>query len=336
MDSQERLQLAISKAKAGHELGARDLFRDIVRTEPDNKQAWLWLIDLLDDVDQIINACENVLRLDPSDAGVFQHLEALRAEKETRQKALLAEFVNDALRFFADGKIDIGLLRVRDVLESDNDNEKAWGLLAKYSTDLDEQVNALARLSELDPANKNKRALYERWAYYQANPLDLAAFYEERGKWDLAIDVHKRMAATTTDRRDWNRTFNEINRLQSLQIENIAHVSPMLSLVRLTAGMPLLFFFLLVLHVGYDFSYFTLAMGVEFLVVLGGSFLMALSAVGAEHALWRRLGNAAGRATRPLRMAVGMVGFFVMLLPFLLLGFDAFQRWMQGVEFSLF
>ncbi len=336
MDSQERLQVAIAKAKSGHELGARDLFLDIVRAEPDNKLAWLWLIGLLDDVDQIMNACENVLRLDPSDTRVLRHLEALRAEKEARQKALLAQYVDDARRFFADGRIDIGLLRVRDVLESDTDNEKAWGLLAKYSTNLDEQVNALARLSELDPANENKRALYERWAYYQANPLDLAAFYEERGKWDLAIDVHKRMAATATDRRDWNRIFNEINRLQSLQIENIAHVSPMLSLARLTAGMPLLFFFLLVLHVGYDFSYFTLAMGVEFLVVLGGSFLMALSAVGAEHALWRRLGNAAGRATRPLRMAVGMVGFFVMLLPFLLLGFDAFQRWMQGVEFSSF
>ena len=62
-----RLQIAIAQAKAGRELGARDMFLDIVRDEPDNKVAWLWLVGLLDDTSDLIVACENILRIDPDD-----------------------------------------------------------------------------------------------------------------------------------------------------------------------------------------------------------------------------------------------------------------------------
>ncbi len=63
----ERLQEAIAKAKLGHELSARDLFIDIVRDDPKNKLAWLWLIGLLDDREDLIIACESVLNIDPSE-----------------------------------------------------------------------------------------------------------------------------------------------------------------------------------------------------------------------------------------------------------------------------
>ena len=333
MNSQARLQAAIAKAKAGHELSARNLFLDVVRVEPDNKLAWLWLVGLLDEPEALINACENLLRIDPTDTRVRLRLDQLfAAEQEHAKLEQTSHMLDEALRFFAKGKTEYGLMRVRDLVDLDDEHEKAWGLLAKFSRDLGEKVRAMKRLTELDPADEKKRAILKRWTYYQENPLALAAFYEEQGKPDMSIGVYERLAASAKDRRDWDRIVNEIERLEYLQRESIAHVSPLMSIARLTAGMPLLFFFLLLTHAGYKLSYFSLAMFLEFLVVLGGSFLMALAAVGAEHSLWRRLGNVAGRATKPLRMVVGTVGFFVMALPFLLLTFDAFQRWQTVFE----
>jgi len=213
MDSQARLQAAIAKAKAGHELSARNLFLDIVRVEPNNKLAWLWLVGLLDEPNALIDACENLLRIDPSDARVHLRLNQLLAEQERAKLDETSRMLDEALRFFAEGKTEYGLIRLRDLIEIDHEHAKAWGLLARYSRDLDEQVRAMKRLTKLDPTDEKKRAILERWTYYQENPLALAAFYEEQGKPDMAIDVHKRLAASAKDRRDWDRIVNEIDRL---------------------------------------------------------------------------------------------------------------------------
>ena len=331
MGNRERVQNAIAKAKEGHVLSARDLFLDIVQDEPDNKQAWLWLIGLLEDTDKAINACENVLRLDPSETRVLKRLQELHIAKADELANKVKVLMSEAQRLLDSGEMEYGLIRVREVLTVDPTNEKGWGILAKISPELDEQVLALERLAALDPGDRAKRALFERWAYYQAHPFELAAFYKERGKWDMAIDVYKRMAATVQGNREWSRLVREIDRLEYLQQENIAYVSPLFSIIRMTAGMPILFFFLLIIHTGYDFEYFTLGMGIGFLMVLGGSFLTALAAVGAEHELWRRLGNAAGRASKGLRFVVSTIGFLVMIIPFLLLSWDAFLRWMRDI-----
>ena len=50
-------------------------------------------------------------------------------------------------------------------------------------------------------------------------------------------------------------------------------------------------------------------MGLGFFAVLIGSFLMAVASVRSEHALWRRLGNAAGRANETIRWVAATVGF---------------------------
>lgn len=74
MSDKDRIKFAIAKAKSGHELAARDLFLDIVNDDPENKLAWLWLVGLLDDTDDLINACEHILRLDPADERVRRRL----------------------------------------------------------------------------------------------------------------------------------------------------------------------------------------------------------------------------------------------------------------------
>ncbi|MBT3336734.1 MAG: hypothetical protein HN855_15965 [Anaerolineae bacterium] len=333
MSRQDRLQVAIAKAKAGHELSARDLFLDIVHDEPDNKLAWLWLVGLLDNTDDLISACENILRIGPADARVQRRLGELRRTQKAQLESWTDEKLREASSLLKDGEIDFALIRLREILKKVPRAERALALLAKYSPDLNEQVQALKDLSVLDPQNEQKRAVLERLHYFKEHPLELAALYEERGEWDKAIKVFDGVATNTSGRREWDHVMREVSRLEYLQKERIAYVSPLLSIIRLTAGPPLLFFFLIVTQVGYDFSYFTLVMGLELLAVVAGAFLLALATIGGEHTLWRRLGNAAGRATKPLRLLVGVVGMLIILLPFVLLGIEAVQRWYSVFDY---
>ena len=79
--------------------------------------------------------------------------------------------------------------------------------------------------------------------------------------------------------------------------------------------------------------YFSLLMAVELVLVVLGAFLIGVASAGAEHRLWQRLGNAAGRGSKPLRLVVGAIGTVIMILPFVLLGFEAYSRWMTIFEY---
>ena len=332
MADKKRMQEAIKKAKLGQELSARELFIDIVQEDPDNKLAWLWLIGLLDDREDLILACEEVLRIDPTETRVLIRLEELRrtkkAEKERKENAALIR-VDELLSV---GNIELALNLLRKSLK-ENPKEKGWELLAKYSPSLDEQVYARAKIKALHPANKEKDLEFQRIRYFQANPFELAVSYEERGEIDKAIALYEQLTRKAKGRREWDRIFREINRLKALQEEEIVHVSPSLTVARLTAGPPLLFFIILIMQIGYDYRYFSLLMAVELVLVVLGSFLVGVASAGAEHRLWQKLGNAAGRGSKQLRLVVGAIGTVIMILPFILLGFDAYARWLTIFDY---
>jgi tetratricopeptide (TPR) repeat protein len=325
--NEKRMQEAIKKAKLGQELSARELFIDIVQEDPNNKLAWLWLIGLLDDRGDLILACEEVLRIDPTETRARTRLGELRrtekVEKERKENAALAKV--DAL--LSDGNIELALKRLRKITRENNRSEAAWGLLAKYTSDLAEKEQALSRLSALDPTNEEKKETLSRARYYRANPLELALSYEEHGETEKAIKVYEGLSAKAKGRSEWDRLFREINRLEGMKVEAIVHISPKVTIARLSVGPPILFLSMLIIQTGYDLRYFTLLMGVEFLIVIVGAFLVALSAAGSEHRVWKKLGSRGGRGSKRLRMLVGAAGLTMMLLSFTLLGIEAYVRW---------
>jgi len=141
------------------------------------------------------------------------------------------------------------------------------------------------------------------------------------------------LAVKAKGRKEWDHIFREINRLENLKEEKIVHISPVLTITRLTAGPPLLFLSLVIIQTGYSFQYLTLLMGIELLMVILGSFLLALASTSAENRLWKRLGNAAGRGSSRLRYLLGATGLTIMVLPFILFGFEAFVRWPTALEY---
>ncbi len=321
------MQEAIRKAKLGQELSARELFIDILQEDPDNKLAWLWLIGLLDDRGDLMFACEEVLRIDSTETRVRDRLEELRraekVESERKENAALTK-VDELL---SEGNIELALKRLRKIIKENNGSESAWVLLAKYTSDLAEKEQALARLSAFDPTNKEKKEALSRARYYRANPLELALSYEEHGEFEKAIKVYEGLSAKANGRGEWDRLFREINRLEGMKTEAIVHISPKVTIARLSIGPPVLFLLMLIIQTGYDLRYFTLWMGVEFLVVIVGAFLMALSAAGSKHRIWKRLGSRGGRGSKKLRIFVGAAGLTMMLLSFTLLGIEAYVRW---------
>lgn len=74
----ELLRQAIRAAQAGRREEARTLFLQLVAQDERQELAWLWLVDLVDDVEDQIIALENVLTLNPQHQPARQRLAALQ------------------------------------------------------------------------------------------------------------------------------------------------------------------------------------------------------------------------------------------------------------------
>lgn len=69
-------------ARDGKRTEARDIFLRIVEEEPRNELAWMWLVGLVDSLEDRIIACENVLTINPSNEKAFAHLEKLKSKRD--------------------------------------------------------------------------------------------------------------------------------------------------------------------------------------------------------------------------------------------------------------
>jgi tetratricopeptide (TPR) repeat protein len=81
MDSSDLLRRAVYLARAGNREEARALLLDVVRIDPRNEMAWIWLSGLVDSLDDQIIACENVLTINPANEKVRMHLAELQRRK---------------------------------------------------------------------------------------------------------------------------------------------------------------------------------------------------------------------------------------------------------------
>lgn len=89
MTSAELLRQAVEAARAGRKVEARDLFIQVVDSEPRNEIAWMWLTGLVDDLEDKIVACENVLAINPANEKVKAYLQKLLQQREVPKPVLL-------------------------------------------------------------------------------------------------------------------------------------------------------------------------------------------------------------------------------------------------------
>lgn len=89
--SDPRLQQAIEAAQAGQQAESHALLLQIVRENPDNERAWLWLAGLVPTSEQRLDCLKQVLRINPSNQQAARAMAELAAQATTGPTIPLAE-----------------------------------------------------------------------------------------------------------------------------------------------------------------------------------------------------------------------------------------------------
>jgi len=325
------LQQALTAAREKRELTARDLFLDVVEINPRNETAWLWLTGLLDNLDDCMYACEMVLDINPNNTRILPYLSRLREKKqkqldEYRQAA--EKQIERAIELAKANRRKAALSLVRDAVQKIEAGPDAWHLIADLSPDLDEQIQAFEKLLALTPNDTKSREIVNRLRHIKENPNELAAMYEEQGEIDKAIEQYQLILMEPQFKKRRREIDGKIIQLKVRRGEKIVHVPPIASIARLTAGPPLVYFLMLLIHVGINpFANPEPVLWLELLVTLAGGLLIAFASVRSHHRLWFLLFRDVSRGGTPLaRASMMVIGWILVLLPFLHLFASAFLR----------
>ena len=331
MEENVLLQQAMSAIRAGHELTARDTFLEIVKVNPQNETAWMWLTGLLDNLDDRIYACKQVLEINPANMGVEQYLDQLLAEKQKQQEALKLRIdrqVQHAHELVKANQSAEALELVHGLARNDDIGVDVWRLLADLSPDLGERAQALEKLVQLTPSDLYAQEELKKVRRLQEDQIHQAELYEERGEIDKALTIYREIELKSTSKEQWKKARLKIIQLETLQQENIAHVSPTLSIARLTAGPPLVYFMFLLVHVGINpFAHPDPFLWFGMLWVTLGGFMVALASVHSHNRVWALLFEDVGaRGTPPARLAMAFAGWLLIILPHVMLFISAWYR----------
>jgi len=68
------LQQAREAAQCGDNMTACELLFDVIRQDPQNETAWLWLSEVIDDPDKMHYCLNQVLKLNPDNAAARRRL----------------------------------------------------------------------------------------------------------------------------------------------------------------------------------------------------------------------------------------------------------------------
>lgn len=331
MSSTEVLQRAIQAARSGRKEDARNLLLDLVEVDPQNEMAWIWLSGLVDSFEDKIIACENVLTINPSNEKIKLYL----TELQKRQGALLAKksieagesLLNQARVHANRNEIDTALGLAWQAIEKRENYEEAWLLIGRIAPNIDQQIAALEKVCEINPANTEAAATLKQARYLKANPMSAATRLEQMGKFDEALNVYNELASKTKNSRDFDHIYKQIVRIEKLQAEKIRYVAPASAITRLTFGWPTLYLSLILIQVGLNpFRHFVFYLWLGLPLVVLGSFLLSLAEVRSNHVVWQKVFDEHGDGSHFARFVTATTGWFLILIPHVLLVLDSLNR----------
>lgn len=331
MDSADLLRKALQAARQGHELTARDLFQDVVRLDPTNEVAWVWLAGLLDPLADRIAACERVLSLNPGNQQIRAYYDKLLVERQGEQQEqinALEEKMKEIRWFIAEGKNNEAMFLLQKFLSEESGHKEAWQLFASLSNSIQDKVRAYETILKIDPDDSAAHKALKRYQYFEQNPLELAVQYEEEGALDKALALYQTLATEAGDSSAFENVYKNIVRIENAKVENVRRVKPALTVLRLSAGLPLLYIFEIFIQEGFNpirhpapILWFGLPL------VMIGSYLLAVASVRVQHAIWRKwFGDPIGKGSDMMRALVTAAGLVLILAPHVFLAIDSYLR----------
>ncbi|MCB9136468.1 MAG: hypothetical protein H6636_13660 [Anaerolineales bacterium] len=400
MDHDEFLQQAIQLARNGERVRARKFFLDLIEADPKNLTAWAWLVDLLDDLEDRIYACEQVLAANPNHPQLrakYQYLLEQRTipllpppptrasasppepppalppvtsrtvlsprktvHSPTRSSAPVpapppvpissrsaslarsskpavvsliptsphfADPLDEAQHLLSLGQREEARKILLPLTKTDKRNERLWLLVSEATEDETKQITALTNALRINPENIEAQQRLKNLRHFRDNPLDLAALYEEEGKFDEAIEVLHRATLTINYGPKFDRIYEAIERLEKRKTSGVVHIRPNYSIARLTFGPPVLFFLLMLVHNHMNPFVFTPLLWLGVVLTFGGGFLLALANVRSRHPLWVKLFDEPGASGSPLaRFTVSLAGWLLIFVSFTYLFQLSFER----------
>ena len=330
MNTEYLLQQAIQVAKKGYRPRAREMFLQVVENEPKNLIAWLWLIDLFENPEDRIKACQRALELSPTNVKIQAKLDDLTRQWREEQKKpgeTVAQQIKQAEHLLEGGEYDQAQALLRKLVETENKNERAWHLLSQLTTDEAQQIAALQQVLAINPGNLQARTRLDQLQHFQENPMDLAARYEEEGKYEEAIAAYRKAAMQIRYGPQFDQIFKNIERLEKHKDSGVVYVRPDQSIARLTFGPPILFLLLMLVHNQLNPFALTPILWLGVLLTLIGGFLVAVANVRSRHMIWEKLFDDPGGGGTPLaRLTVSLAGWLLLFISYAYLMQISFER----------
>ena len=239
------------------------------------------------------------------------------------------------------------------VVESDPHNELAWVWLSGLVDSLEDRIIACENALTINSSNEKVRAYLTQLQQKKAmevekiqptappqpkpapsaplpikeDPMKMAARFEQEGRYKEAIEVYKAQAARTKNSQEFDHIYKQIVRIENLQEENIRHVPPALTIARLTATWPIVYFIFMLLHEGFNpIAHMEAILCLGLPVVIAGSFLLAVSEIRSNHAIWKKLFDEDGDGSRLARLIAAGAGWLLVIFPHLLILLSALNR----------
>jgi hypothetical protein len=330
MNHENLLQRAIQYARIGDRSRARDTFLEVIDLDPDNLIALAWLIDLLDDLEDRIYACQKVVDSNPENPKIQARLNELLSLRPTNQEIAISESINQLVQaehLLAEGKRNEAGKLLLSFVKTEKQNQRAWLLLSEVIDDEAKQIAALKNVLQINPANEQARIRLEELQHFRENPLDRAAKYEEDGKYEEALAAYQRAALVINYGPQFDKIYKNIERLEKHKESGVVYVRPDQSIARLTFGPPLLFFLLMLIHNQMNPFAFTPDLWVGVVLTFGGGFLLAVADVRSRHAIWVKLFDDPGGGGSPLaRVTLSLAGWLLLFISFTYLFQISFER----------